>query len=58
MRLDLADDPDDLRDTFANKVESDGYATFASITVVSARTRFVFDTFASAPGSTTPRSAR
>ena len=32
----------------ANKLESDGYATFASITVVSARTRFVFNTFASA----------
>ncbi len=42
---------------FANKLESDGYATFASITVVSARIRFVFNAFASAPGSTTPRSA-
>ena len=33
---------------FASNDESDGYATFASITVVSARTRFVFNTFASA----------
>ena len=32
---------------FASRDESDGYATFASTTVVSARTRFVLRTFAS-----------
>ena len=31
----------------ANSDESDGYATLASTTVVSARTRFVFNTLAS-----------
>ena len=36
-----------LATPLANSDESDGYATFASITVVSARTRLVLNTFAS-----------
>ena len=36
-----------LATPLANRRESDGYATFASTTVVSARTRFVFNTRAS-----------